>query len=119
MPTYQYACRACGHSFEAVQSMTEEPLRECPRCGGELRKVYAPPAIAFRGSGFYATDHGKRAKKPAAEGGEGASKGDAAGAAKGSGERGGDGGTPKDPPGSGSKGSGPAGGAEAPGGDGP
>jgi putative FmdB family regulatory protein len=62
MPTYQYACRACGHSFEVVQPMTDEPLRECPRCGGELRKVYAPPAIAFRGSGFYATDHGKRAE---------------------------------------------------------
>jgi putative FmdB family regulatory protein len=68
MPTYQYACRACGHEFEAVQPMTDEPLRVCPRCGGELRKVYAPPAIAFRGSGFYATDHGKRASKSESEG---------------------------------------------------
>lgn len=61
MPTYQYACRSCGHRFEVVQSMADEPLTTCPECGGELRKVYAPPAIAFRGSGFYATDHGKRA----------------------------------------------------------
>lgn len=63
MPTYQYACRSCGHRFEVVQSMAEEPLTICPECAGELRKVYAPPAIAFRGSGFYATDHGKRAAK--------------------------------------------------------
>ena len=63
MPTYVYACRSCGHRFEVVQSMTEEPLTRCPECEGELRKVYAPPAIAFRGSGFYATDHGKKAAK--------------------------------------------------------
>ena len=71
MPTYQYACRSCGHRFEVVQSMAEEPLTICPECAGELRKVYAPPAIAFRGSGFYATDHGKRAAK-AKEGADGA-----------------------------------------------
>ena len=63
MPTYEYACRSCGHTFEIVQSMSDEPLTECPECHGELRKVFAPPAIAFKGSGFYATDHGKKAKK--------------------------------------------------------
>ena len=65
MPRYEYICRDCGHTFEIVQSMSEEPLTVCPRCGGQLRKVFAPPAIAFKGSGFYATDHGKKAKKPA------------------------------------------------------
>jgi putative FmdB family regulatory protein len=65
MPRYEYACRDCGHTFEVVQSMTDEPLTVCPACGGVLRKVFAPPAIAFKGSGFYATDHGKKAKKPA------------------------------------------------------
>jgi putative FmdB family regulatory protein len=60
MPTYEYACRACGHAFEVVQSMKDESLKECPECGGELRKVFAPPMITFRGSGFYATDHRKR-----------------------------------------------------------
>jgi len=64
MPRYEYACRDCGHTFEIVQSMSDEPLTVCPRCGGQLRKVFAPPAIAFKGSGFYATDHGKKAKKP-------------------------------------------------------
>ena len=66
MPTYEYRCRACGHVFDIVQKMSDDPLTICPECGGELRKVFAPPAIAFKGSGFYATDHGKKAK-PAGE----------------------------------------------------
>lgn len=65
MPTYEYACRACGHAFDVVQSMQDDSLTSCPECGGDLRKVFAPPAISFKGSGFYATDHGKKAKKPA------------------------------------------------------
>ncbi len=64
MPTYEYSCRDCGHTFDIVQKMTDEPLAMCPECGGPLRKVFAVPAIAFKGSGFYATDHGKKAKRP-------------------------------------------------------
>ncbi len=60
MPTYEYMCKSCGHLFEIVQSMRDDPLTECPECAGELRKVFAPPAISFKGSGFYATDHGKK-----------------------------------------------------------
>jgi putative FmdB family regulatory protein len=62
MPTYEYRCRDCGHSFDIVQKMSDETLTHCPECGGRLRKVFAPPAISFKGSGFYATDHGKKAK---------------------------------------------------------
>jgi len=76
MPTYEYVCKQCGHLFEIVQSMRDDPLTECPECGGELRKVFAPPAISFKGSGFYATDHGKKATKPAGEKGEKGDKGD-------------------------------------------
>jgi putative FmdB family regulatory protein len=65
MPTYEYACRDCGHTFDIVQSMWDEALTMCPECGGSLRKVFAPPAISFKGSGFYATDHGKRSKSAA------------------------------------------------------
>jgi putative FmdB family regulatory protein len=65
MPTYEYVCKNCGHLFEIVQSMKDDPLTECPECAGELRKVFAPPAISFKGSGFYATDHGKKSKQPA------------------------------------------------------
>jgi putative FmdB family regulatory protein len=61
MPTYEYRCRACGHGFDIVQSFKDEALTICPACGGELRKVYAPPAISFKGSGFYATDSRSRA----------------------------------------------------------
>jgi len=62
MPTYEYRCRDCGHTFDIVQKMSDDPLTHCPECGGELRKVFAPPAISFKGSGFYATDHGKKSK---------------------------------------------------------
>ncbi len=62
MPTYEYRCRDCGHTFDVVQAMIDDPLTVCPVCGGELRKVFAPPAISFKGSGFYATDHGKKSK---------------------------------------------------------
>jgi putative FmdB family regulatory protein len=74
MPTYEYACKACGHRFEVVQSMRDDALTACPECGRELRKVFAPPAIAFKGSGFYATDHGKR-PPTSSETGEGKSEG--------------------------------------------
>jgi len=75
MPTYEYRCRDCGHTFDIVQKMSDDPLTHCPECGGELRKVFAPPAISFKGSGFYATDHGKKSK-PAAEGSKGEFKKD-------------------------------------------
>jgi putative FmdB family regulatory protein len=67
MPTYEYTCRDCGHTFDIVQSMWDEALTMCPECGGSLRKVFAPPAISFKGSGFYATDHGKKSKSATAE----------------------------------------------------
>jgi putative FmdB family regulatory protein len=70
VPTYEYTCRDCGHTFEIVQSMWDDPLTMCPECGGSLRKVFAPPAISFKGTGFYATDHGKRSKEPEGEAGE-------------------------------------------------
>lgn len=56
MPTYEYACKQCGEHLEVVQSFQDEPLRECPRCGGELRKVFGSIGIVFKGSGFYKTD---------------------------------------------------------------
>ena len=76
MPTYEYTCRDCGHTFEIVQSMLDEPLTMCPECGGSLRKVFAPPAISFKGSGFYSTDHGKKAKGSGEAKGDGEKTGD-------------------------------------------
>lgn len=56
VPTYQYACTACGHQLEAVQSFSDEPLTECPACEGRLRKMFNSVGIVFKGSGFYRTD---------------------------------------------------------------
>jgi putative FmdB family regulatory protein len=56
MPTYEYACRSCGEHLEVVQSFRDEPLTECPTCGGVLRKVFSPVGISFKGSGFYRND---------------------------------------------------------------
>ena len=56
MPTYQYACTECGHQLEAVQSFSDDPLTECPDCGGKLRKQFSAVGIVFKGSGFYRTD---------------------------------------------------------------
>ncbi len=56
MPTYEYACTACGHRLEAVQSFSDDPLTECPECGSALRKVYGAVGIVLKGSGFYKTD---------------------------------------------------------------
>ena len=56
MPTYQYACTACGERLEAVQTFTDAPLTECRVCGGQLRKVFSAVGVVFKGSGFYKTD---------------------------------------------------------------
>jgi putative FmdB family regulatory protein len=60
MPKYEYACKSCDEHLEVVQRFADAPLTECPACGGPLRKVFSPPAITFKGSGFYRTDNRKR-----------------------------------------------------------
>ncbi len=66
MPTYQYACTACGHQLEAVQSFADEPLTECPACEGRLRKLFSSVGVVFKGSGFYRTDSRSGATKDGA-----------------------------------------------------
>jgi putative FmdB family regulatory protein len=56
MPTYEYRCKECGQHLEVVQSFTDDPLTTCPACQGELRKVFSPIGVSFKGSGFYRTD---------------------------------------------------------------
>jgi putative FmdB family regulatory protein len=56
LPTYEYACTACGHRLDAVQSFSDDPLTECPECGSALRKVYGAVGIVLKGSGFYKND---------------------------------------------------------------
>jgi len=63
MPTYAYACKQCGHRFDAVQSFADPTLTECPECGGPLRKEYGSIGVTFNGSGFYRTDSRAGEKK--------------------------------------------------------
>lgn len=67
MPTYQYRCTACGSDLEAVQKFTDDPLTDCPECGGDLRKVFNAVGVVFKGSGFYATDSRSKGKANAAK----------------------------------------------------
>ena len=57
MPTYGYRCGNCGHQFEIVQRISDEPLTTCPKCQGKLSKMLYPVGISFKGSGFYTTDY--------------------------------------------------------------
>jgi putative FmdB family regulatory protein len=63
VPTYQYACTACEHRFEAVQSFSDASLTECPECSGKLRKLFGAVGVVFKGSGFYRTDSRSGAAK--------------------------------------------------------
>ena len=68
MPTYEYRCADCGHTFDAVQAFTDDALTECPECGGRLKKVFGNVGIAFKGSGFYRNDSrsGSKSTSPSA-----------------------------------------------------
>lgn len=57
MPIYQYRCDSCGVSFERSQNFSDEPLRHCPECDGEVHRVIQPVGVIFKGSGFYVTDN--------------------------------------------------------------
>ena len=63
MPTYQYECEHCRHTFEALQSMVEPRLKKCPQCGKAklVRLIGSGSGMIFKGSGFYATDYRKKA----------------------------------------------------------
>jgi len=59
MPTYGYECKSCKYSFDVFQSMRDEPLKECPKCGRELRRLISGgTGVIFKGNGFYVTDKG-------------------------------------------------------------
>jgi len=52
MPTYEYECTACGHTFEAFQKITDKHLNKCPRCNNKVKRLISSGAgIIFKGSG--------------------------------------------------------------------
>ena len=68
MPTYDYRCSVCGHEFEEFQLITDDPLKECPKCGGKIeRLIGAGGGFIFKGSGFYTTDYRSDSYKKAAK----------------------------------------------------
>ena len=67
MPTYEYECPHCGHTFEASQKITDKPLDKCPKCNKKVKRLISSGiGVIFKGSGFYATDYRKKkgAEKP-------------------------------------------------------
>jgi putative FmdB family regulatory protein len=60
MPTYEYECKSCGHTFDVFQNMSDDPVKVCPECGKEVRRlIKGGTGIIFKGSGFYVTDKNK------------------------------------------------------------
>ena len=70
MPIYDYRCDHCGHAFSAVQSFKDAPLEKCPNCGKRPRRLLTPPAIVFKGSGWYKTDSRATPKSESSSEGE-------------------------------------------------
>ncbi len=71
MPTYDYVCQKCGYEFEQFQSMTEEPIKDCPECksrGAVKRMIGMGAGIIFKGSGFYETDYKRKSSSPSTTG---------------------------------------------------
>jgi putative FmdB family regulatory protein len=98
MPTYDYECEACGHTFEKWQEMSAKKLRTCPVCRKPrlVRLVGGGAGVIFRGSGFYETDY---KRKGGSGGGTEKAASGGTGGAKGAGDEGGNGGpktAPKD-----------------------
>ena len=77
MPIYEYRCTACGHELEALQKLSDKPLKDCPACGRkQLSKLVSAAGFRLKGSGWYATDF-KSASKPVAKPGTDAKAADA------------------------------------------
>jgi putative FmdB family regulatory protein len=89
MPTYEYRCDN-GHTFEVMQSMSEEALSECTICGAPAQRILFAPAVHFKGSGFYTTDYARKAgssksvngSEPSKSGAEGTTKSSDSGSSK-------------------------------------
>jgi putative FmdB family regulatory protein len=60
MPIYEYECEKCHERYEIMTNLGEEPPKTCIKCGGNLKKIFSPVGIVFKGSGFYTTDYKKK-----------------------------------------------------------
>lgn len=60
MPLYEYRCNECEKTFEVLQRMNAEPVKECQYCGGSCKKIISTSSFQFKGSGWYVTDYKDR-----------------------------------------------------------
>jgi putative FmdB family regulatory protein len=60
VPIYEYSCTKCGKTVEAMQKMSDPPLKKCPKCGGPLAKMMSSTSFVLKGTGWYATDYAKK-----------------------------------------------------------
>ena len=63
MPIYEYQCKQCKSHFEKRQSISEEPLKKCENCGGELEKQWSLSGFQFKGDGWYVSDYAAKKDK--------------------------------------------------------
>ncbi len=85
MPTYDYACAACGHRFEVVHGIHGHGPETCPNCGGgPVRRAFAPPTIMFKGSGWAKVDRRPARSSAKSESGDEGSKAKPSGGDEGS-----------------------------------
>lgn len=68
MPLYEYHCEKCGKNFEALQKFSDDPITVHEGCGGHVERLISPPALQFKGSGWYVTDYGRGGQSPASNG---------------------------------------------------
>jgi putative FmdB family regulatory protein len=64
MPIYEYQCKQCSERHEIIQRFSDPPVETCPKCGGDMKKLFSSPAIQFKGSGFYKTDYASPSSTP-------------------------------------------------------
>jgi putative FmdB family regulatory protein len=74
LPLYEYKCVKCGHRFEKIESMNASTTKKCPKCGAKAERMFAAPAIQFKGTGWYVTDYAgkKPGSSPSEKSGDGA-----------------------------------------------
>ncbi len=67
MPIYEYQCRVCGYTFEALQKFSDKPIEECPRCSSAVERLLSAPALVFKGSGWYVNEFPSKDRKQGME----------------------------------------------------
>ncbi|GAB6182494.1 FmdB family zinc ribbon protein [Thermodesulfovibrio hydrogeniphilus] len=60
MPIYEYECMNCHKIHEVMQKFSDEPLKKCAICGGELKKLISQSSFILKGSGWYVTDYARK-----------------------------------------------------------